>query len=183
MIFNEKEIITEDYIFREESNETEKENTPDTEEHFTQDEAHREEKEGNSEEQTQEEQLLMSKPMKTSLSILCSQFFSYKLDPNEGIATGISNIEALASQFNSMQDGIIEEPIIMAKILSALPSQYRHVTRAWDSVRKEEQNLDALRGRLLKEKLLLKTYENERLRKENEAFTVSSRTKRTTGNG
>lgn len=40
--------------------------------------------------------------------LLSSQLSSYKIDSRVGIVTGISHIGALASQLNSMEDGIIK---------------------------------------------------------------------------
>ncbi|KAF6217198.1 hypothetical protein GE061_001552 [Apolygus lucorum] len=49
-------------------------------------------------------------------------FFSYKFDPTKDVATNISSLENLAFRINSLKANKVDDEMLVAKIVSSLPS-------------------------------------------------------------
>ena len=91
----------------------------------------------------------------TSVHLLLQRFFEYQMDPSGDVGQHVANVEELCRQLDeagSKQD----EVTLVTKVLCSLPSSYRHVQAAWDSVPKNEQTMANLLPRLLKEQMLSK---------------------------
>uniref|UniRef100_A0ABD2X129 Reverse transcriptase Ty1/copia-type domain-containing protein n=1 Tax=Trichogramma kaykai TaxID=54128 RepID=A0ABD2X129_9HYME len=81
---------------------------------------------------------------------LTTRFHEYKKAPGDTVSQHIAKIENLASQLKDIGQPV-PEVMIMAKIISTLPSKYNAFISAWDSVPEADQSLDRLRERLLRE--------------------------------
>lgn len=81
---------------------------------------------------------------------LTSKFHEYRMARGDSIAQHIAKIENIANQLKDI-DQAVSDVMIMAKILGTLPSKYNAFVSAWDSVAEENQTLDSLRERLLRE--------------------------------
>jgi transposase InsO family protein len=86
----------------------------------------------------------------SSIHMIQQMFFEYKMDETDDMATHISKVENLARRLKDLG----EEPTsssVITKILCSLPASYRHIVSAWDATPKDQQTLDTLTARLLKE--------------------------------
>uniref|UniRef100_A0ABD2XH93 CCHC-type domain-containing protein n=1 Tax=Trichogramma kaykai TaxID=54128 RepID=A0ABD2XH93_9HYME len=81
---------------------------------------------------------------------LTTKFHEYRKSPNDFIAQHVANIENIASQLKDIGQ-TVSDVMIMAKIISTLPSKYNAFISAWDSVPDTDQTMDKLRERLLRE--------------------------------
>lgn len=87
---------------------------------------------------------------KSSIHMVQAQFYEYRKDPKDDIATHITKVESLARRLKDLGEEQKESAII-TKILCSLPSSYRGLLSAWDSTPVAEQTLAKLTARLLKE--------------------------------
>ncbi|EZA62138.1 hypothetical protein X777_03745 [Ooceraea biroi] len=81
---------------------------------------------------------------------LMQEFFEYKKKSNKGIATYISELKNLAFKLKSLREKM-NDTMIISKILTALPENYRFFTIAWESTPAAERTLTNLTARLLAE--------------------------------
>lgn len=81
---------------------------------------------------------------------LLQEFFNLKYDKNDNVSVHISKIENLSFRLNSI-DQKIDDDMIMSKILSTLPDEYRYFLAAWESSPKLEKTVTNLTARLLAE--------------------------------
>ncbi|CAB0042939.1 unnamed protein product [Trichogramma brassicae] len=81
---------------------------------------------------------------------LTTKFHEYRKSPNDSIAQHVAKIENIASQLKDIGQ-TVSDVMIMAKIISTLPSKYNAFISAWDSVPDTNQTMDKLRERLLRE--------------------------------
>jgi hypothetical protein len=72
------------------------------------------------------------------------------MKPEADIVDHISVVEQLANQLTDLREPVSEQTV-MCKIMSMLPSRFRHMQSAWDIVPRHEQTLESLILRLLKE--------------------------------
>lgn len=89
----------------------------------------------------------------TSIHLLLQKFFEYKMEPGMNIATHVSTIEEMARQLEDLGHKQTEMSLV-TKVLHLLPSNFRHVISAWDSMPQNEQTMANLLPRLLKEEVL-----------------------------
>lgn len=83
-----------------------------------------------------------------SVGKIFEQYYSYKKDSSDDMATHISKVEALAihlEQVNEKQS----DTSIMSKLLHSLPSSYNSLKEAWDSVHPTLQTRTNLVARML----------------------------------
>jgi hypothetical protein len=73
-----------------------------------------------------------------------------KMKPGADVVDHISAVETLACQLTDLGEMVSDQAII-CKILCSLPSSYRHLLSAWDSVPRCEQSIEYLTLQLLKE--------------------------------
>ncbi|CAB0028080.1 unnamed protein product [Trichogramma brassicae] len=81
---------------------------------------------------------------------LTTKFHEYRKSPNDSIAQHVAKIENIASQLKDIGQ-TVSDVMIMAKIISTLPSKYNAFISTWDSVPDTDQTMDKLRERLLRE--------------------------------
>lgn len=75
---------------------------------------------------------------KTTVHLLLQKFFDYRMEEGMTVGQHVSKIEAMARKLEDLghkQD----EVAIITKTLHSLPSSYRHVISAWDSMPPEQQ--------------------------------------------
>ena len=86
----------------------------------------------------------------TNKLVLTTKFHDYRMVSGDSVAQHIAKVENIASQLKDI-DEKISDVMIVAKILSTLPTSYHAFISAWDSVAAADQTLDKLRERLLRE--------------------------------
>ncbi|UYV63270.1 K02A2.6-like, partial [Cordylochernes scorpioides] len=89
----------------------------------------------------------------TNKYLLQQRFFEYKMNPNDNIASHIFKVETQAQQMKDLGEPISDVALI-TKIICSLPDKYKNFVTAWDSVSSEENTLENLTARLLKEESL-----------------------------
>lgn len=80
---------------------------------------------------------------------LLQQFFNFKFEKS-GIATHIRELQNIVFKLKNLKSNI-DDAMLMSKILSSLPEQYKHFISAWESTNKSEKTLSNLTSRLLNE--------------------------------
>ena len=85
-----------------------------------------------------------------NVQVLQQQFFDMRMKSDAAVVDHISCIEQLANQLNNLGETVSDQAVI-CKILSTLPPRFRHLLSAWDSVPRDEQTIESLTLRLLKE--------------------------------
>lgn len=95
-----------------------------------------------------------------SLHLMQQKFFDLKYKYNEDMACFIGRIEHVVNQVKQL-NGEIPETMVVTKIITALPEEYRHFASAWESAPKEKQTLNELTARLLTEQQRIKGQNNE----------------------
>lgn len=81
---------------------------------------------------------------------LLQQFYNFTFDKGCDMAIHISKIENLAHKLKALNQAV-DDNMIISKILSTLPSQYKHFITAWESTSSQERTLTNLIARLLVE--------------------------------
>lgn len=93
---------------------------------------------------------------KTTVHLLLQRFFDYKMEESMTIGQHVSKIEEMARKLEDLGHKQ-EEVAIVTKTLHSLPSSYRYVISAWDSMPSDQQTMANLLPRLLKEEALNKS--------------------------
>ncbi|KAK9694257.1 hypothetical protein QE152_g33671 [Popillia japonica] len=88
------------------------------------------------------------------------EFFNYKFNKGNDLATHISNLKNIVHKLKVMKQDI-DDGMVISKILSTLPEEYKFFTSAWESTQKGERTLDNLTSRLLLEEMRHTSKENE----------------------
>ena len=88
-----------------------------------------------------------------SVQLLQQKFYELRMQPNSDVIDYISAVEQMAEQLNDLGE-YISQRAVMTKILCTLPPRFRHLSAAWDSVPTEQQTVESLTLRLLKEESL-----------------------------
>ena len=88
-----------------------------------------------------------------SVQLLQQKFYELRMQPNSDMIDHISVVEQMAEQLNDLGE-YISERVVMTKILWTLPPRFRHLSAVWDSVPTEQQTVESLTLRLLKEESL-----------------------------
>lgn len=81
---------------------------------------------------------------------LLQEFFSFEYDKNAEIATHISRLVNMTYRLKSL-DKVVDDEMLIAKILGTLPQEFKHFRSAWESTTKEERTLENLTARLTAE--------------------------------
>lgn len=90
---------------------------------------------------------------------LLQEFYNYNYKKGSNMSTYICELESLAYKLNSMKQEI-SETMIITKILSTLPENYRYFISAWESTPESKQKLTELTSRLLAEEKRNNNHEN-----------------------
>jgi len=94
----------------------------------------------------------------SSKLILTQKFHQYKMDVSDSVVQHFAKVQNMARQLEDVGEKI-SDVAVMAKILASLPSKYNSLITAWDSVEVENQTLNNLQLRLLKEESRLNAEE------------------------
>lgn len=91
-----------------------------------------------------------------SKSQLQEKFFSFTKEPADDMATFISKMDMLVHRMRNVNIAI-DNSMIITRLLTTLPQEYRHFVSAWDSVIPTSQTLDTLKSRLMVEEQRMNT--------------------------
>lgn len=87
---------------------------------------------------------------------LQEKFFAFTKDPADDMATHISKMESLVQQLKNF--GVtVDDGMVITRIITTLPQDFRHFASAWESAPKGERTLTTLTSRLLIEESRSKT--------------------------
>ena len=95
----------------------------------------------------------------TNKLALTTKFHEYRMAAGDSIPQHVAKVENLARQLQDI-DEAVSNTMIMAKILSTLPAKYNAFVSAWESVATNDQTLDNLRERLLREESRMTTMDS-----------------------
>lgn len=114
-----------------------------------------------------------------SKELLWQRFYEYKMSENCSIAEHISAIELLVKQLKDVKE-TISNSAVCSKLISSLPSRYNSFRTAWDSVASDQQTLENLAARLLKEETRMSCDDNETSRLALQVKALQSKLEATT---
>ena len=100
----------------------------------------------NSYEMLEKIELIYRKDEEQEKNNILQDFFSYQFTTAD-LMTNISHLENLVFKLRMLKTNITDEMVI-SKLLSILPAQYKYFTSAWESTRPEERTLINLISRL-----------------------------------
>ena len=92
----------------------------------------------------------------TSVHLLLQKFYDYKMNPEDTVGQHVANVEEMARQLEDL-DQKQTDLALVTKVIMSLPSSFRHLISAWDSVPVKEQTMANLLPRLQKEEMLSKS--------------------------
>lgn len=80
--------------------------------------------------------------------LLQQRFFAFAKDPADNIATHISKLESIVQQLKDL-GVLIDNNMVVTKILMTLPAEYKHFVSAWESTEQTSQTIENLTNRLM----------------------------------
>ena len=107
---------------------------------------------------------------------MTTKFHEHRMSPGDSIAQHFAKLENMANQLKDIGEAV-SDIMIMAKIISTLPTKFNAFVSAWDSVPTESQNLTNLRERLLREQARMTSADDA-----DKAFAAMSISKKGNGN-
>ena len=90
-----------------------------------------------------------------SMFMLIQQFIDYKYNKGDSVVAHIAKIEMMAQNLEDIGQKMSEEQII-SKLITSLPSEYRHVLTAWKSMPTEQKTRKTLIMRIFEEETMNK---------------------------
>ena len=90
-----------------------------------------------------------------SIFTLIQQFVDYKYNKGDSVATHVAKIETMAQNLEDIGQKMSEEQII-SKLITSLPSEYRHVLTAWKSMPPDQKTRKTLIMRIFEEETMNK---------------------------
>jgi hypothetical protein len=100
-------------------------------------------------------------------------FYNFKYDKTKDMMTNLSCVQNIAFKLNQLNQNI-DKDMIITKITTILPEEYKHFSSAWDSAAIMDRILDNLVARLTLEEMKQKTMTEE---EESVTFKTVTRTK------
>ncbi|KAG8231230.1 hypothetical protein J437_LFUL005904 [Ladona fulva] len=88
-------------------------------------------------------------------SQLILEFIKYEYNKLVDVMTNIAALQTLAFRMNNLKH-TVDDVMLMTKILTILPDQFKHFGSAWDTTAEDKKTLQNLRARLLKKEEKLK---------------------------
>ena len=85
-----------------------------------------------------------------NVNICLQTFYEARMQTNESGVQYIARLQNMASNLRDLDEEISEKKLI-AKVLGGLPSKFKMLKTAWDSVDSSQQTIDMLQERLIKE--------------------------------
>lgn len=92
----------------------------------------------------------------TNALILTQRFHEYKMNSTDSVVQHVAKVQNMAQQLKDVGEAV-SDVAIMAKIIAGLPHKFNALKTAWDSVSIEQQTVDNLTERSIKEELRLST--------------------------
>lgn len=80
--------------------------------------------------------------------LLQQKFFSFVKEKSDDIVTHISKLETIVQQLRDL-GVVIDDNMVITKILMTLPDEYRYFVSAWESTAKNLQTIENLTNRLM----------------------------------
>ncbi|KAK9693485.1 hypothetical protein QE152_g34159 [Popillia japonica] len=102
--------------------------------------------------------------------LLLQEFFNFTYEKGSDITTHISKIGNLVFRLKTLKQSI-DDSMVISKILSTLPDNYKHFRTAWELIPTEERTLTKLTSKLVTEEMMNKSDGHE----ESVAFNTSER--------
>lgn len=97
----------------------------------------------------------------TSIQMLLEKYYSFTKDPGDSMAVHVSKLRNLVQQLKDLGE-VISDKMVIARVLSTLPSELGHFHSAWESTAANDQTIENLTSRLSIEELRLESmYANE----------------------
>ena len=93
--------------------------------------------------------------------MLIQQFTNYRYCKGDSVATHVAKIETMAQNLEDIGQKMTEEHII-SKLITSLPSEYRHVLTAWKSMPAEQKTRKTLIMRVFEEEAMNKLIQAEK---------------------
>ena len=106
--------------------------------------------------------------------MLIQQFVDYKFNKGDNIATHVAKIEMMAHNLEDIGQKMSEEQII-SKLITSLPSEYRHVLTAWKSMLAEQKTRKTLIMRVFEEEAMNKMLKTKEIEETDSALLVKTR--------
>ncbi|PNF26041.1 hypothetical protein B7P43_G06357 [Cryptotermes secundus] len=105
--------------------------------------------------------------------LLLQDFYNFKYDKTKDMMTNISHVQNIAFKLCQLNQNV-DENMIMTKITTILPEDYKHFSTAWDSTATVDRTLDNLVARLMLEEVKCKMTTKE---EESIAFKTVTKSK------
>ena len=86
--------------------------------------------------------------------LLSQRLHEYRMNPTDTVAQHVSKVKNLAKQLLDVGQNI-PNVMIMSKVLTGLPTKYRNLRTAWNSVDSAKQTIEHLQERLIEEEAYL----------------------------
>lgn len=108
---------------------------------------------------------------KESMFMMIQQFIDYKYCKGDNIASHIAKIEMMAQNLEDIGQPMSENQII-SKMITSLPSEYRHVLSAWKSMPTDQKTRKTLILRVFEEEAMNKIIKEREHNETNSALLV-----------
>ncbi|PNF39991.1 hypothetical protein B7P43_G15692 [Cryptotermes secundus] len=105
--------------------------------------------------------------------LVLQDFYNFKYDKIKDMMTNISHVQNIAFKLRQLNQNV-DESMIMIKITTILPKDYKRFSTAWDSTATVDRTLDNLVARLMFEEVKCKMTTKE---EESVAFKTVTKTK------
>ncbi|XP_049764618.1 uncharacterized protein LOC126092931 [Schistocerca cancellata] len=92
---------------------------------------------------------------------LLQEFYVLKYNKTRDIGSNISALQNIVFELNGLQSEMMTDIMIIAKILSILPEEYKHFSTVWDTSHSGEKTMENLIARLIREEEQLKNNNQE----------------------
>ena len=106
--------------------------------------------------------------------MLIQQFANYRYCKGDSVATHVAKVETMAQNLEDIGQKMTEEHII-SKLITSLPSEYRHVLTAWKSMPTEQKTRKTLIMRVFEEEAMNKLIQMTEKEETDNALLVRTR--------
>ncbi|XP_049946948.1 uncharacterized protein LOC126447546 [Schistocerca serialis cubense] len=96
----------------------------------------------------------------TSRLTITQCFHEYWMNAYDSVVAHVAKVENLGLQLRNVGEKI-SDVAVMAKVIEVLPSKYKSLKTAWDSVPASQQNMETLTERLIKEECQMNMSDEE----------------------
>ena len=96
----------------------------------------------------------------TSIHILQQEWFNYKKNTSDDMATHISKVQDLSCRLKALGE-TISDSMLITKIIMTLPEDYKHFISAWESTSEDQKTIDNLTARLVMEQTRMNSKQSD----------------------